>query len=266
MDAHKNFAYSTVATAPSPATSGTTLVVASGQGALFPAVPFNATVWPTGAQPTAATAEIVRVTGISSDTLTIVRAQEGSSARTVIVGDQISATITAKTITDAENGFDPATRSCQLYTESNLDVQRSVNTWFPWASMYDNTIDENQIFTIPAHLGLSFAFDGSDTSGIFTTTEAGIWSYSLSVYVPQDATAKFYGGVQGADIIDFYQMDCTATTWANFNGVAPLQAQGCLELPSGASFRMFLKQLTLATANPWTIAAENAQLGLIRLA
>lgn len=101
-DSHKNFAYSLVATAPSPASSGTSLVVTAAGGALFPAVPFNATVWPAGVQPTAANAEIVRVTARTSDTLTITRAQEGSSARTIVVGDQIAATITTKVITDAE--------------------------------------------------------------------------------------------------------------------------------------------------------------------
>lgn len=111
MDAHKNFAYSTVATAPSPATSGTSLVVASGGGALFPAVPFNATIWPTAAQPTSTTAEIVRVTGISTDTLTITRAQESTSARTVVVGDQIAATVTVKTLTDLEAANNAITAS-----------------------------------------------------------------------------------------------------------------------------------------------------------
>lgn len=105
VDAHKNFAYSAVATAPSPATSGTSLVVTSGDGAKFPTPPFNATVWPTGANPTVANAEIVRVTAISTDTLTITRAQESSSARTVVAGDQIAATITAKTLTDIEAGL-----------------------------------------------------------------------------------------------------------------------------------------------------------------
>ena len=104
-DSHKNFAYSTVATAPSPASSGTSLVVASGDGSLFPTAPFNATVWPSGSQPTATNAEIVRVTNITGDTFTITRTQEGTSARTVIVGDQIAATITAKTLTDIENNF-----------------------------------------------------------------------------------------------------------------------------------------------------------------
>ncbi len=42
------------------------------------------------------------MTALSTDTLTITRAQEGSSARTIIVGDQIAATWTAKTLTDVE--------------------------------------------------------------------------------------------------------------------------------------------------------------------
>ncbi len=102
-DAHKNFAYSTVLTAPSPTTKGTSLVVSSGQGALFPAVPFNATIWPASAQPTSGNAEIVRVTAISTDTFTITRAQEGSSRRGILVGDQIAATITTKTLEEVEN-------------------------------------------------------------------------------------------------------------------------------------------------------------------
>lgn len=101
-DAHKNFAVSTVATAPSPATSGTSLTVASGHGSRFPAPPFNASVWPVNAQPTPSNAEVVRVTAISTDTLTIARAQESSSARSIGVGDQIAATITARTLNDVE--------------------------------------------------------------------------------------------------------------------------------------------------------------------
>lgn len=91
----KNWARSTIATAPSPATSGTSLVVASGEGARFPSVPFRATIWPAGATPTPANAEVVNVTARSTDTLTIARAAESSTARTVVVGDQIAATLTA---------------------------------------------------------------------------------------------------------------------------------------------------------------------------
>ena len=83
---------STVATAPSPAASGTSLTVAAGQGARFPTTPFEATIWPSGSQPLASNAEIVLVTAITNDTLTITRTQEGTSARSIVAGDQIAAT------------------------------------------------------------------------------------------------------------------------------------------------------------------------------
>ena len=53
FDAHKNLAVSAVVTAPTPATSGTSLVVTAGDGARFPAPPFNVTMWPVNAQPDA---------------------------------------------------------------------------------------------------------------------------------------------------------------------------------------------------------------------
>lgn len=103
MDAHVNFAYSTVLTPPSPATSGTSLVLQSGDGAKFPTVfPFNVVVWITGANPLSSNAEIVQVTAISGDTMTIVRTQEGTSARTIVAGDQVALAITAKTLNDVE--------------------------------------------------------------------------------------------------------------------------------------------------------------------
>jgi len=101
-DAHKNFAESLIATAPSPSTTGTSLVVTGSDGSLFPTAPFNATVWPAGEQPTTDNAEIVRVTAVSTDTFTITRKQEGTSARSIIVGDQIVAAVTAQTLLEAE--------------------------------------------------------------------------------------------------------------------------------------------------------------------
>ena len=95
MDALKNFAYSLVATAPSPATSGTSLVVTAGQGTYFPATPFDATIWPSGVQPTNTNAEIVRVTNVSTDTFTITRAQYGTTAQSIAVGYQIAQTVDA---------------------------------------------------------------------------------------------------------------------------------------------------------------------------
>lgn len=105
LDAFKNLAYSTVATAPSPADSGTELVVTTGHGGRFPTAPFNATVWPADEIPTPSNAEIVRVTGVSTDTLTIEREQESTTAREILVGDQIAASITALTLSTLESNI-----------------------------------------------------------------------------------------------------------------------------------------------------------------
>lgn len=131
FDAHKNFAYSTVATAPSPASSGTSLILQAGDGAKFPTPPFNATVWPVGVNPLTTNAEIVRVTAISTDTLTITRAQESSSARSIVVGDQIAATITKKTITDIEDAA-----GSQVVNEVPGGSVNGSNTAFTTASSF----------------------------------------------------------------------------------------------------------------------------------
>lgn len=120
FDAHDNFGYALVATAPSPATSGTSLVVSAGFGVDFPTPPFNAVIWPSGANPTNANAEIVRVTNISTDTFTIIRTQEGSNARTVVVGDQIANTMTVKTFTDIETFL--ANNKLNIPTGSNASA------------------------------------------------------------------------------------------------------------------------------------------------
>lgn len=123
MDAVKNLSYSLVATAPSPDDSGTSLVVTAATGTRFPAVPFNATVWATGAMPTPANAEIVTVTLVATDTLTIVRAQEGTTARHVAIGDQIAATVTAKQLNDLDGELAPALNQQVVATHSRTVVR-----------------------------------------------------------------------------------------------------------------------------------------------
>ena len=101
MYATQNLWLSTVAIAPTPATSGTTLTAHAGDGAYLTATPpFPVTIWAANASPSlpAGNAEIAMCTAVATDTLTITRAQEGTSARTVVAGDQIAATITAASI------------------------------------------------------------------------------------------------------------------------------------------------------------------------
>lgn len=102
MYAAQNLWQSTVATAPSPATSGTTLVCHAGDGAyLTAAPPFPVAIWASGAAPSlpAGNVELALCTAVSTDTLTLTRGQEGIAARTVVVGDQIAAVITAAFLT-----------------------------------------------------------------------------------------------------------------------------------------------------------------------
>lgn len=105
-DVAKNFAYSTILMGGViGSTTGTTLKVQSGQGALFGA-PMNITVWPAGVSPLSTNAEIMRVTNITLDTLTVVRAQEGSTVQgNITAGYQVADTITALDITQIENDY-----------------------------------------------------------------------------------------------------------------------------------------------------------------
>jgi hypothetical protein len=104
FDAHKNLAIAAINSPPSPPASGPSLILTAGHSARFPTPPFNATIFPTGQLPTPANAEIVRVTSIVGDAVFITRAQEGSTARTIVSGDLLALTITAKTLTDLEAG------------------------------------------------------------------------------------------------------------------------------------------------------------------
>ena len=107
MDALANFSYGTVLTAPSPATTGTSLTLDSGQGARFPdpavSGAYNIVVKAAGEVPISTNSTICRVTARSGDVLTIVRDQEGSSVRTVVVGDEVYLAVSKKFFDDMEN-------------------------------------------------------------------------------------------------------------------------------------------------------------------
>lgn len=118
-----NLAISTVATAPSPATSGTSLTVASGHGSRFPSSgSFPIVIWPTAANPDPSNAEIALCTAVSGDVLTITRAQEGSSARTVVVGDQVMMSVTKAVL-------DGMAANVQVFTASGTWTKPAGAKW-----------------------------------------------------------------------------------------------------------------------------------------
>lgn len=84
----KDFAAGLVLTAPSPATTGTSVTLRTGEGALMPAVPFYATLAPAGQLTNSLNSEKVLVTARpgNADTFTITRAQGGTAAKPVAAG------------------------------------------------------------------------------------------------------------------------------------------------------------------------------------
>lgn len=94
-----------VATAPSPATSGTSLILQAGQGADFPAAPFKALAYPPGVVPSRSNAERITVTAKSTDTLTITRAQGVTTAKSIATGWIISNNIFADDFISGELGY-----------------------------------------------------------------------------------------------------------------------------------------------------------------
>lgn len=137
FDPVKNFAISTVSGAPTPDPLASLNIEIDDPSALPDPDEdgnFNGIVWPAVGQPTHDNAEILRFTHLSGSTYTIVRAQEGSSARTIVVGDRVSAVITGKTITDIQNAINAIQSTIDTDESANADVvhrvvQNEDTTW-----------------------------------------------------------------------------------------------------------------------------------------
>jgi len=93
----KNNASGTLATAISASDTG--IVLATGNGASFPALGagdyFYATLESTGG-----TFEVIKVTARSGDSMTVVRAQEGSTANSFAAGSRLELRVTAQSVLD----------------------------------------------------------------------------------------------------------------------------------------------------------------------
>ena len=97
----KNNASGTLATAISASDTG--IVLTTGNGASFPALGatdyFYATLESTGG-----TFEVIKVTARSGDSMTVVRAQEGSTANSFAAGSRIELRVTAASVADVVAG------------------------------------------------------------------------------------------------------------------------------------------------------------------
>lgn len=104
FDTHSTLGYSTVVTIVSQSASTLVVDVVAGEGSRF-ATGQQVTIWASGQNATLDNAMIGRITGISTDELTIDVSstnREGTSTRTVLENDQIANTVTPKALTDIE--------------------------------------------------------------------------------------------------------------------------------------------------------------------
>ena len=182
---HGNFAYGTVATAPSPATTGTTIVLGTTTFADFP-TPTNAyscTIWPAGTIPLSSNAEIITLSSKGTNgTIGVARAAESSSARTVVVGDQFAMTITSKALTDIETvaatlaGTETLTNKTIASHLAYADTRFKVGSF----SRTINAADGNVAYTGVGFAPKAILFFGGVSGG-------AIWEISCT-----DATGKAF--------------------------------------------------------------------------
>jgi microcystin-dependent protein len=101
----KNNAYSTLASGIN--TSATTITVAAGTGSRFPAAGGSDYFYATLIN-TSNVLEVVKVTSRSTDTLTVVRGQDGTTGTAYSAGDRIELRVTAALLADIRDSITPA--------------------------------------------------------------------------------------------------------------------------------------------------------------
>lgn len=90
--------------------SDTSITLSSGQGARFPALATGEYFYITLID-TANNLEVVKCTARSTDVLTIVRAQDNTTARAFVIGDRVELRVTAAALEDTGNPYDKDTSS-----------------------------------------------------------------------------------------------------------------------------------------------------------
>jgi len=155
----------------------------------------NATICPAGSTPDPSNSEIVRITNVSTNTLTITRAQESSTARTVVVGDVIFAGPSIKSFSDIETAV--GNLETPLLGNTNAVVSGTAyTTVLADANTYiDCTSASATLITIPTNATVAYPIG---TTIVVTQKAAG----QVTVQVTSTDTLNSYSptaaGTQGA--------------------------------------------------------------------
>jgi hypothetical protein len=186
-----NNAFATLAAGIS--NSATSITVASGQGARFPVLGagdyFYATLINTSNQ-----LEIVKCTARSADVLTVVRAQEGTTARAYDVGDRIEIRITAATFEDATSEYDNTTSGLSATTTQGAIDELSAEKVNKAGDTMTGALNVNavipQIGLFPTSGGVA---DNQDVGGINWRLNNGSGTVVANIYFKADPNATSSG-------------------------------------------------------------------------
>ena len=227
-DLHTNFAVSTVSgttvqgNGSNPGSAGTAIAIGSGDGATFPAAPFNVMICPANTLPTKANAEIVRVLAVSGDVFTPCIRQTGSEPnnpfnRTIAVGDIVSLADTAHMFVDAEQQL-PA--SLQNFVESGC-----VWTADSAGSTLKASMQGGLTTTVNAHSGDQIGALTSNTLTVVSTTGFPTFGH-LCVNTSGGTAIIYYTGTTGTTftgcVLVTGTSSWTISTTANLNQVCNL--------------------------------------------
>lgn len=135
----ENLALGYVKTAPSPATTGTSLTLETNEGSRFPTTTtasFYVTLMPADEHPNSDNSEVVEVTDRTGDVLTIVREQRGTTAQNVSVGWIVLNTVYKEDlpIGDIVGTTDTQTLTNKTLTDPLVSNKYKARAYLPTAS------------------------------------------------------------------------------------------------------------------------------------
>ena len=200
-----NFAHSTLASGITNV--ATSLAVAAGQGARFPSLGAGEYFYVT-LEDASLNREIVKVTARSTDTFTIVRAQDNTAARAWVAGDVVSLRLNAAAISEVTALEDGSVTQAKLATAlSNIIVYTDT----------DQTLTGSKRGAITTDNDLSFDMNAANNFSC-TPTGAGTLTFT-NITAGQSGFIKLVNGSN-------YTISAAATTKINATDLTTISATG----------------------------------------
>lgn len=236
----------------------TSFDLAAGYGATMPTVPFKITVAPFGQLPTKSNSEIMLVTARSSETLTVARAQDGTTAKTFVAGDIVSNSITLSDVV----GLDVA-----VSTASGTAAKVGTTTDGNYSPVYGDVI--NVTFSSGCNVASpTLNIDGSGAKNIrlgnvnVTTAFVGTTS-ALTLQMWYDGTYwQIYGSLKNTTYSEISTAEITNTTSTTTRLISGRRAEDLMANEATKTRTLTNKTLTSpAITTPTGITKSDVGLG-----